>query len=178
MCRHEKPENNELSKQNIQDRYYGRNDPVAKKILTGFADSQGLQPPEDTTIVRPSISHLFSGIRLISFLFEKMSLFLSSLPTSATELTIRTRVATSLPSLDPSKIKSIVHVAKSRCAFVNFTDRASAELAAQAWAAGLDFDGDRVNVKWGRGRNKAASSSASSSTAPPVSTSETVVASS
>ncbi len=40
--RHEMPVDNALSKQNIQDRYYGRNDPVAKKIMSGFADSQGL----------------------------------------------------------------------------------------------------------------------------------------
>ena len=46
------PVDNELSKQNIQDRYYGRNDPVAKKIMTGFANSQGLTPPEDESIVR------------------------------------------------------------------------------------------------------------------------------
>ena len=49
--RHEKPEENELSKQNIKDRYYGRNDPVAKKILVGHAEAQGLKPPEDTSIV-------------------------------------------------------------------------------------------------------------------------------
>lgn len=35
---------------------------------------------------------------------------------------------------------------------MNFKDRMSAELAAQAWANGLDFDGDAVNVKWGRSR--------------------------
>lgn len=42
---------NELSKQNIQDRYFGRNDPVARKILAGHAETQGLQPPEDETVV-------------------------------------------------------------------------------------------------------------------------------
>ena len=52
MCRHEKPVENELSKQNIQDRYFGHNDPVAKKILSGHAESQGLKPPEDKSIVR------------------------------------------------------------------------------------------------------------------------------
>lgn len=50
--RHEMPPDNELSKQNIQDRYYGRNDPVAKKLMTGFANTQGLTPPEDESIVR------------------------------------------------------------------------------------------------------------------------------
>lgn len=50
--RHEKPVVNELSNQNMQDRYYGRNDPVAKKILAANAEAQGLKPPEDQSIVR------------------------------------------------------------------------------------------------------------------------------
>lgn len=51
LDRHEIPEKSDLSNQNIKDRYYGRNDPVAKKMLSGFAGKQGLQPPEDTSIV-------------------------------------------------------------------------------------------------------------------------------
>jgi pre-mRNA-splicing factor RBM22/SLT11 len=41
-----------MSKQNLQDRYYGRDDPVARKILGGHAATVGLEPPEDTSIVR------------------------------------------------------------------------------------------------------------------------------
>ena len=52
--RHEMPVQNELSKQNIQDRYHGRNDPVAKKIMSTHAANMGLQPPEDPNIVRLS----------------------------------------------------------------------------------------------------------------------------
>ena len=44
-----------------------------------------------------------------------MSLFLSSLPASATEDTVRTRVIKSIPGVDPTSLRSIVHVAKSRC---------------------------------------------------------------
>ena len=50
--RHEKPQQNELSHQNIRDRYYGHNDPVARNILSNFAAKQGLTPPEDKSIVR------------------------------------------------------------------------------------------------------------------------------
>jgi pre-mRNA-splicing factor RBM22/SLT11 len=39
-----------------------------------------------------------------------------------------------------------------RCAFVNFKDRPSAELAAAAWASGFEIDGQTVGVKWGRSR--------------------------
>jgi hypothetical protein len=52
MIRHEMPVQNELSKQNIQDRYHGTNDPVARKILNQHSTSMGLAPPEDKTIVR------------------------------------------------------------------------------------------------------------------------------
>ena len=45
------PVQNDLSKQNIQDRYHGRNDPVANKILSTNAANMGLAPPEDKTIV-------------------------------------------------------------------------------------------------------------------------------
>lgn len=51
---HEVPVDNELSKQNIQDRYFGNNDPVARKILAGHAENQGLKPPEDESVVSAS----------------------------------------------------------------------------------------------------------------------------
>ena len=54
--RHEMPKENGLEKQNFQDRYYGRNDPVAKKMLQGVAESKGLKAPEDKEIVCPLIS--------------------------------------------------------------------------------------------------------------------------
>jgi len=103
--------------------------------MSKHAENQGLEPPEDTSI---------------------MSLFLSSLPAEATEQSLRTTVIKSLPSMNPDKLKSVVHVAKSKCAFINFKDRDSAERAAEAWANGIDIDGQRVTVKWGRGRNSAA----------------------
>ncbi|CAL1705076.1 unnamed protein product [Somion occarium] len=123
--------NNELSKQNIPDRYHGRNDPVAHKIMSTHASTLGLAPPEDKSIT---------------------SLFLSSLPSMATEDSIRTRVVQSLPSVPPSQIKSIVHVAKSRCAFVNFKDRETAETAAHAWANGFEIGEETATVKWGRSK--------------------------
>ncbi|KAL0581566.1 Pre-mRNA-splicing factor slt11 [Marasmius crinis-equi] len=133
--RHEKPADNDLAHQNIQDRYHGQNDPVARKILAQNSATQGLQPPEDQSIT---------------------SLFLSSLAPTSTEQSVRTRVLQSLPSIDATNLKSVVHVEKSRCAFVNFKDRETAEQAAEAWANGLDIDGQRAAVKWGRSRpNKA-----------------------
>jgi hypothetical protein len=129
--RHEMPEDNGLQKQNIKDRYHGRNDPVAKKLLSSYAASKGLEAPEDTSI---------------------KSLFLTTLPANATEESVRLHVIRSLPFLSPEDISSVVHVAKSRCAFANFKSRAAAERAAEAWAAGLDMDGQVVGVKWRKSR--------------------------
>jgi len=111
MYRHELPEKNDLSNQNIKDRYYGRNDPVAKKIMTGHATQQGLQPPEDQAIVS-SIIYYPQPPYLCHLL--QTSLFLSSLPESVNEQSLRTAVVSSLPSIPPSSVKSVVHVAKSR----------------------------------------------------------------
>ncbi|KAG8933277.1 Pre-mRNA-splicing factor slt11 [Tulasnella sp. 418] len=143
--RHELPQKNELSHQNIKDRYYGRNDPVARKIMSTHAAEKGLQPPEDTSIT---------------------SLFLSSLPEKTTEQSLRAAVVASVPSIPVASIKSVVHVAKSRCAFVNFKERDIAEQAAQAWAAGLEVDGVAVNVKWGRSRPATSQASQSSTPGP------------
>lgn len=52
LCRHEKPADNELAHQSIKDRYHGQNDPVALKIMANHAVAQGLNPPEDRSIVR------------------------------------------------------------------------------------------------------------------------------
>jgi hypothetical protein len=69
--------------------------------------------------------------------------------------------------LIPTSLRSIVHVAKSRCvpdsppflvniplkapnfrcAFVNFKDRISVERAAESWANGRDMDGKRLGVR-------------------------------
>lgn len=49
--RHELPIENELSKQNIKDRFYGRDDPVAKKMMKSHVEEVGLTAPEDKSVV-------------------------------------------------------------------------------------------------------------------------------
>lgn len=49
--RHELPVQNDLSQQNIKDRFHGRSDPVAKKMLSHAASDAGLTPPEDREVV-------------------------------------------------------------------------------------------------------------------------------
>lgn len=48
--RHEMPVENDLSHQNIKDRYYGQNDPVAKKMLNRTDKGAKLRAPEDKSI--------------------------------------------------------------------------------------------------------------------------------
>jgi len=54
--RHEIPNINELSDQNIKDRYFGINDPVAKKILKGYQENKVITPPADSNITSLYIS--------------------------------------------------------------------------------------------------------------------------
>lgn len=49
--RHEMPETGPLATQNIRDRYYGVNDPVAQKMLGRLGERVVPPPPEDTSIV-------------------------------------------------------------------------------------------------------------------------------
>lgn len=56
--RHELPSINEFSDQNIKDRFYGINDPVAKKILKGYLDTKPPNPPSDKNITSLYISGL------------------------------------------------------------------------------------------------------------------------
>lgn len=41
------PVQNELSEQNIKDRYYGINDPVANKMMRRYTEQPKLELPDD-----------------------------------------------------------------------------------------------------------------------------------
>ncbi|SPO35232.1 related to Cell cycle control protein cwf5 [Pseudozyma flocculosa] len=163
--RHELPVDNELSKQNLQDRFHGTNDPVARKMLGAHAKEQGLAPPEDKSVVStrtgclPLVRDdapkcLFAD----GSIFEhhartlQMSLFLSALSPTTTEDEIRTFFINSVPQLQPHHIKSITLVAASKCAFVNFKTRQAAEWAAERCAIKVELGGKEVRVGWGRSR--------------------------
>ena len=52
FCRHDRPSDPDdpLSNQNIKDRYYGVNDPVANKLMSRASAMPTLEPPEDNQI--------------------------------------------------------------------------------------------------------------------------------
>lgn len=62
--RHEKPTDPDdpLADQNIKDRYYGINDPVANKLLKRASTMPRLDPPEDKSITTLYIGGLADTI--------------------------------------------------------------------------------------------------------------------
>lgn len=123
--RHEKPTDPEdpLADQNIRDRFYGVNDPVADKLLRRAAALPHLDPPDD-----PSIT----------------TLYVSNLGENVTDKEIRDNF------YQFGEIRSVSIVAKQQCAFVQFTTRAAAELAAEKTFQKLIIGGRRLSIKWGR----------------------------
>lgn len=128
--RHEKPTDPEdpLSDQNIRDRFYGVNDPVADKLLKRYEGMPKLDPPEDKSIT---------------------TLYIGGLPDGTTEENLRDHF------YQFGEIRSITIVAKQQCAFVQFTNRIAAEKAAEKSFNKVIIQGQRVNIKWGRSQAQA-----------------------
>ncbi|CAK8686612.1 unnamed protein product [Clavelina lepadiformis] len=126
--RHEKPTDPDdpLSDQNIKDRYYGINDPVADKLLrraNESIDQEAVKPPEDRTI---------------------STLYIGGLGEAIDEDDLRNHF------YQFGEIRSINVVGKQNCAFVQFTKRSEAEHAAQKSAGRLLLKGKRLVVRWGK----------------------------
>ena len=75
--RHEKPTDPDdpLADQNIKDRYYGINDPVADKLLKRASTMPRLDPPEDKTITTLYVGGLGDTItetdlRFVNVIYE------------------------------------------------------------------------------------------------------------
>ncbi|KAI9498255.1 hypothetical protein BDB00DRAFT_801791 [Zychaea mexicana] len=128
--RHELPGgDSELAQQNIKDRYYGNNDPVANKMLSRVRSTgSSLNPPEDKSIA---------------------SLFVTGVDEEITENDFRQYFCVF------GQIKSVVVVHRSKCAFINFATRSAAELAAQRVGdTGLNIKNRPLRVAWGKARPK------------------------
>ncbi|XP_045138882.1 pre-mRNA-splicing factor RBM22-like [Portunus trituberculatus] len=123
--RHEKPTDPDdpLADQNIKDRYYGVNDPVADKLLKRAAAMPRLEPPEDKSIT---------------------TLYVGNLGDRIGEKELRDHF------YQYGELRSVNVVAKQQYAFVQFTSRTAAELAAERTFNKLIIQGRRLNIKWGR----------------------------
>ncbi|KZO97846.1 hypothetical protein CALVIDRAFT_479374 [Calocera viscosa TUFC12733] len=142
--RHEIPEKTELSNQKLQDRYHGRDDPVAHKILIQHAADAGLAPPEDQSVT---------------------AFMLASLPATSQEA-ILFALRQALPKLKEDDLRGVVYVDKSNCAFINFKTRAAAEEYTKGLARGLEIGGRTIGVRWARARPKKTQATAPASVTP------------
>nr|NP_001071914.1 zinc finger protein [Ciona intestinalis]BAE93304.1 zinc finger protein [Ciona intestinalis] len=126
--RHEKPTDPDdpLSDQNIKDRYYGINDPVANKLMrraTESAEQEAVAPPEDQTIT---------------------TLYIGGLGEAVNEEDLRDQF------YHYGEIRSIHMATNQNYAFVQFTKRSDAETAAKRTAGRLMIKGKRIVVRWGK----------------------------
>lgn len=121
--RHEMPITGELSQQNIKDRYYGVNDPVAMKLLNKAGEMPSLEPPEDESI---------------------KTLYVGGLDARVNEQDLRDNFYAH------GEIESIRMVLQRACAFVTYTTREGAEKAAEELSNKLVIKGLRLKLMWGR----------------------------
>ncbi|XP_059147534.1 pre-mRNA-splicing factor RBM22-like [Physella acuta] len=128
--RHEKPTDPDdpLADQNIKDRFYGMNDPVANKLMNRYSSLPKLEPPEDRSVT---------------------TLYVGNLGDKVGEKELRDYF------YQFGEIRSI-NVAKQQCAFVQFTSRIAAETAAEKAFNKLILNGRRLNIKWGRSQGQPA----------------------
>lgn len=144
--RHEKPENddeNGMAEQNIRDRYYGVNDPVARKIFAkvglssdgknklprpnGKGGGSVPPPPEDTSIC---------------------TLFIGGIKDGVDEAGLRS-LFTGLTGLSRMSL-----LASKGIAFADFDTRQAAEAAMAVTHGPREINGTKVFVNWGRGGSK------------------------
>ncbi|CAA2982343.1 zinc finger CCCH domain-containing 49-like [Olea europaea subsp. europaea] len=121
--RHEMPVTGELSQQNIKDRYYGVNDPVALKLLNKAGEMPSLEPPDDESI---------------------RTLYVGGLDARISEQDLRDHFYAH------GEIESIKMVLQRACAFVSYTTREGAERAAEELSNKLVIKGLRLKLLWGR----------------------------
>jgi len=120
--RHELPEENELSHQNMKDRYHGINDPVAKKLLSKH-DALSLNPPLDKEI---------------------KTLYVGNVTEDIADQDIKDAFYAY------GELQEVRMVPKSSCAFVTYTTRQSAENAVSNLVNNLVIKGSTIRISWGR----------------------------
>jgi len=113
--------------QNIKDRYYGVNDPVADKLMRRAAAMPKLDPPEDKAIT---------------------TLYIGNLGDILTEKQLRDHF------YQYGEIRSITMVPRQQCAFIQYTQRSAAEAAAERTFNKLILGGRRLTIKWGRSQGR------------------------
>lgn len=126
-----------MGQQNFKDRYYGNNDPVARKMLRRATSSPGLlNPPDDKSIT---------------------TLWVGGLDAETTEDDLRSRF------YPFGELQSIRVVPAKSCAFVTFQNRVAAEEAAKKLHEKLQIRGQPVKMSWGKPKGEAGPGAAGNS---------------
>lgn len=116
-----------LANQNIKDRYFGKNDPVALKILDRhdkqIANMAPLTPPEDLTV---------------------STLWIGGLTEDIGEPEVR---AAFFPF---GEVSSVRVISEKKCCFVTYQARESAEKAAAKLYNSLNINGKALRMSWGK----------------------------
>ncbi|CAI4232906.1 unnamed protein product [Auanema sp. JU1783] len=124
--RHEKPSDPDdpLSHQNMKDRYYGTNDPVAEKIMNRARAMPTLEPPADNTVTTLYIGNLGPAGQIT----EK----------DLTDYFYQF-----------GDIRSVRMLEEKSCVFITFTTREAAEMAADRSFKKLTIKGRLLKIRWG-----------------------------
>lgn len=130
--RHEKPSDPDdpLADQNMKDRYYGTNDPVADKMMKRITEMPRPVPPEDKSIT---------------------TVYVGMVSDKVTEKDLRDHF------YQFGEIRSVSVVPKQNCAFVTYTTREATELAIDKSFQKLVIHGQKLSIRWGRSQGKKAS---------------------
>eukprot|EP01125_Pyxidicula_operculata_P007368 TRINITY_DN2508_c0_g1_i1.p1 TRINITY_DN2508_c0_g1~~TRINITY_DN2508_c0_g1_i1.p1 ORF type:complete len:396 (-),score=98.87 TRINITY_DN2508_c0_g1_i1:317-1504(-) len=121
--RHEKPpEQGDLANQNIKDRYYGVNDPVAKKMMSRLANKE-IQPPEDKDV---------------------KTLYVGNVDNRITEQDLRDHF------YHFGEIKSVKMNYNQHCSFIEFTTREATEKALKQYFNHLIINGVFLKLSWAK----------------------------
>jgi len=129
--RHDRPSDPDdpLSNQNIKDRYYGVNDPVANKLMSRASAMPTLEPPEDNQITTLYVAGLDDPSATAG-------------PSGGvTEQDLRNHF------YQFGEIRQITMAQKSGCAFVQFTRRGAAEAAAEKSFNKVVIKGRKLTIK-------------------------------
>lgn len=127
--RHEKPSDPEdpLSDQNIKDRYYGKNDPVAEKLLKRVSEMPKPHPPEDksiTTVYIGNVGEIINEKNLRDHFYQF------------------------------GEIRNVSIVRKQNCAFVTYVTREATEQAIEKSFGKLVINGQKLVIRWGKAQAK------------------------
>jgi len=127
--RHEMPNapDDPLANQNIKDRFYGVNDPVADKMLKRAAKMPKLDTPSDKSITTLYVGGLDDRIKendLRDYFYQF------------------------------GEIRSIIIASSKNCGFVCYTTRAAAEFASERSFNKAIIKGKRLKVLWGKSQEE------------------------